>query len=142
MVEHADIIDTSLLHEPKGITESSSGEVYISDNDENNTNPTGHWGKLPVESIGFTVPQTVSQTYTNFASPVSLVNGIAGTPAGSLAPAANFTTVNQNTVELYTAVNNLLTRLAIVEGNLAKVQTLLNSLDSGLKAAGFVAEEE
>lgn len=142
MVEHAEIIDTNLLHEPKGITDSISGEVYISDNDDENTNPTGHWGKLPVSSLDYTVPETASKTYTNFESPVSLSNTIVATPTGTLTPATDFTGANKNTVELYTVINNLMTRLAIVESNLGKVQTLLTSLDSGLKTAGFIAEEE
>lgn len=141
MVEHADIIDTELLHEPKGITDSTSGEVYISDNDDENNNPTGHWGALPVSSIDFTPPQTASKTYTSFASPVTLINAILATPTGTLSTTSTFAGVNQDLVELYTAVDNLLTRLAIVESNLGKVQTLLTSLDSGLKTVGFVEEE-
>lgn len=142
MVEHADIIDTNLLHEPKGITDSEEGEVYISDNDENNSNPTGHWGKLPISSIDFVAPETATQTYSNLVNPVTLVNAISGVPTGTLTTAVDFGGVNQNTVELYTAVNNLLTRLAVVESNLTKVQTLLTNLDSGLKSINIIAEEE
>lgn len=142
MVEHADIIDTNLLHEPKGITDSEAGEVYISDNDENNSNPTGHWGKLPISSLDFTAPQTAAQTYSNFVNPVTLVNAIAGVATGTLTTAVTFSDVNQNTVELYTAIDNLLTRLAVVEANLAKAQTLLTNLDAGLKSVEIVAEEE
>ena len=142
MVEHADILDTELLHEPKGITESVDGEVYISDNDDANTNPTGHWGKLPVTSLDMVPPQTASKTYASPAEAVTLLNTIVKTPSGTLSTASDFSDVNQNTVELYTAVNNLLTRLATVESNLSKVQTLLTSLDSGLKTVGIVAEEE
>ena len=142
MVEHADIIDTELLHEPKGITDSEEGEVYISDNDDENNNPTGHWGKLPVSSLDFVPAQTATQSYTSFGSPVTLTNTIIGTPAGVVTEAANFTTANQNFLELYTAINNLLTRLAVVENNLSKVQTLLTNVDGGLKTTGFLAEEE
>lgn len=142
MVEHADIIDTELLHEPKGIIESEEGEVYISDNDDQGTNPTGHWGRLPVSSLDFEPPTTASESYTDFSLPVTLTNTIIGTPTGVVTEAVNFSAVNQNLLELYTAVNNLLTRLAIVEGNLSKVQALLTNIDSGLKSTGFLVEEE
>ena len=141
MVEHAQIIDTDLLHEPKGITDSVSGEVYISDNDDENTNPTGHWGKLPISSLNVTPPQTATQTYSSVPAAVTLSNTIVKTPTGTLSTATDFSDVNQNTVELYKAVDNLLSRLTVVESNLSKVQTLLTSLDSGLKTAGYVEED-
>lgn len=142
MVEHAQIIDTELLHEPKGITDSTEGEVYISDNDDENTNPTGHWGKLPITSLDFIPAQTTTASYDDFDSPVTLTSSIVGTPTGILSEVSSFAGTNQNFLELYTAINNLLTRLAIVESNLSKVQTLLTNVDSGLKTTGFLAEEE
>ena len=142
MVEHADILDTSLLHEPKGITDSESGEVYISDNDAENTNPTGHWGKLPISSLDFTAPQTATQTYTQPAQSVSLTSTIIGVPTGTVTDAVNFSQANQNFLELYTVINNLLLRLATAESNLSKVQTLLTDVDAGLKSIDILAEEE
>jgi len=142
MVEHAQIIDTELLHEPKGIQESVDGEVYISDNDDENTNPTGHWGKLPITSLDFTAPQTVTQTYTSPTSPVTLTNTIVGTASGTITPSTNFTQANQNFLELYTAIDNLMTRLVTAESNLSKVQTLLTDIDAGLKSIDILAEEE
>lgn len=142
MVEHAEIIDTNLLHEPKGITESSSGQVYISDNDAENTNPTGHWGPLPISSLDFTAPETATQSYTSPVSPVTLTSTIIGTPTGTLTDAVNFSQANQNFLELYTAINNLLLRLATAESNLSKVQTLLTDVDAGLKSIDILAEEE
>lgn len=142
MVEHAQIIDTELLHEPKGITDSTEGEVYISDNDDENTNPTGHWGKLPITSLDFDAPQTATQSYTSPASPVTLTSTIIGTPTGTVTDAVNFSQANQNFLELYTAINNLLLRLATAESNLSKVQTLLTDVDAGLKSIDILAEEE
>ena len=44
MVEHAELIDTLLLHEPKGIKESLSGMVYVSTVTNTAVGPfTGEW---------------------------------------------------------------------------------------------------
>lgn len=142
MVEHADIIDTELLHEPKGILESTEGEVYISDNDEDNNNPTGHWGKLPISSLDFTPEETTTQTYDSFPTAGTLTSSIVGTPTGVVSEASSFGGANQNVLELYTAIDNLFSRMLVVESNLAKVQALLSDVDAALKTIGFLAEEE
>ena len=143
MVEHADLIDTSLLHEPKGIKESEAGEVYVSTVSDVATGPwSGEWRKLKVEDMDLTAQELTTPTYQNQASPVTLTSSIVTTTAGSIAQVTSFGEASKNDQELYLAVSNLLTRLATLEDTVSKLRTLTGSLATGLKTLDLFSEEE
>ena len=143
MVEHADLIDTSLLHEPKGIKESEAGEVYVSTVSDVATGPwSGEWRKLKVEDMDLTTQELTTPTYQSQASPVTLTSSIVATTAGSIAQVTSFGESSKNDQELYLAVSNLLTRLATLEDTVSKLKTLTGSLSTGLKALDLFSEEE
>lgn len=143
MVEHADLIDTSLLHEPKGIKESEAGEVYVSTVSDVASGPwSGEWRKLKVEDMDLTSQGLTTPTYQNQTSPVTLTSSIVTTTAGSIAQVTSFGEASKNDQELYLAVSNLLTRLATLEDTVSKLQTLTGSLATGLKALNLFSEEE
>jgi len=141
MVEHANIIDTLLLHEPKGIKESESGQVYVSTVTDSINGPfTGEWKKLEVSNLDITKQIASTPTYQSQASPVTLTSSIVATTNNSLATVTSFTVANKNDKELYNAVDNLLTRMSTLEDTVSKMKTLTSSLDSGLKALDLFAE--
>lgn len=143
MVEHADLIDTEFLHEPKGIKESEEGAVYVSLVTDPVSGPfTGEWRKLQPGDLEFTMQYSVTQTYSPQASPVSLTSSLTPATNGILVDATDFSVTNKNVKELYVAVSNLLSRMATLEESVSKLEVLTKSLDDGLKVIGLFSEQE
>lgn len=143
MVEHADLIDTQLLHEPKGIKESSAGEVYVSIVLDPVNGPfTGEWRPLKVEDLDLTAQELSTPTYQPQASPVTLTSSIIAETTGSVTNPTSLGEAGKNEQELYLAINNLLTRLATLEDTVSKLQTLTSSISEGLKTLELFKEEE
>lgn len=143
MVEHAELIDTLLLHEPKGIKESAAGNVYVSTVVNPATGPwTGEWRKLKPEELDFTVQETATPTYQTQDAPVTVTSGIVATTTGALSQVTTFSDASKNDQELFLAVSNLLTRLSKLEDTVSKLKTLTSGLDSGLKTIGLFDEAE
>lgn len=143
MVEHADLIDTQLLHEPKGIKESSAGEVYVSTVQDSVSGPfTGEWRPLKVEDLDLEEQELSTPEYQPQISPVTLSSSIIAQTTGSITNPTSLGEAGKNDQELYLAVNNLLTRLYTLEDSVSKLQTLVSSLSEGLKALELFKEEE
>lgn len=143
MVEHADLIDTQLLHEPKGIKESLAGSVYVSTVTDPAAGPwSGEWRKLKVEDLALTAQELSTPTYQPQASPVTLTSSIIAETTGSITNPTSWAETGKNDQELYLAINNLLTRLATLEDTVSKLQTLTGSISSGLKTLELFQEEE
>ena len=142
MVEHADLIDTELLHEPKGIKESNEGDVYISTVD----NPSGPWGgewrHLKVSDLDITKQGLTTPSYSSQASPATVTSSIITTITGSLSTVATLADASKNDQELYTVIQNLLTRLTTLEDTVSKLRTLTGSVSTGLKNLELFEEEE
>lgn len=143
MVEHADLIDTELVHEPKGIKESTAGEVYVSTVEDQNAGPwSGEWRKLEVNDLDLTKQSISTPTYQSQIPAVSLTSSIVTTTTGSLSTVATLADASKNDQELYFVVTNLLTRLATLEDTVSKLKTLTSSLSSGVKNLNLFEEEE
>jgi len=143
MVEHANLIDTQLLHEPKGIKESSAGSVYVSTVTDPSLGPwTGEWRQLEITDLDFTIQETTTPTYQSQDAPVTLTSSISAVTTGAVAQVTSFGDASKNDQELYLAVNNLLTRLAKLEDTVSKLKTLTKDIDEGLKALAFFKESE
>lgn len=143
MVEHAELIDTELLHEPKGIKESEAGEVYVSTVEDSVVGPFGgEWRKLKVEDLDLTQQTLSTPEYTEPDGPVTLTSSIVAETTGSITNVTSFGEASKNDQELFLAVSNLLSRVAKLESNVGKLETLVASLSSGLKALGLFSEEE
>lgn len=141
MVEHADLIDTELLHEPKGIKESSSGEVYVSYVENAVSGPWGgEWRKLKIEDLDLTKQSVTTPTYQNQDAAVTLISTISTETTGSLSNTTTLALATKNDQELFIAVNNLLVRLAKLEDTVSKLKTLTASLSSGLKTLDLFEE--
>lgn len=143
MVEHAELIDTSLIHEPKGIKESVAGTVYVSTVTDTAVGPwSGEWRKLTVGDLDLTAQGLTTPTYQSQASPVTLTSSIIATTTGSITNPTSLTEAGKNDQELYLAVTNLLTRLATLEDTVSKLRTLTGSVSEGLKNLELFQEEE
>ena len=143
MVEHAQLIDTQLIHEPKGIKESSAGEVYVSTVTDPSLGPwSGEWRGLKVEDMDLEAQTLTTPTYQSQASPVTLTSSIIATTTGSVTNPTSLTEAGKNDQELYLAVNNLLTRLATLEDTVSKLKTLTGSISEGLKTLELFQEDE
>lgn len=143
MVEHAQLIDTSLLHEPKGIKESEAGEVYVSTVQNVTTGPyTGEWRKLEVGDILFTQQYSAEQSYTPQPLPTNISSTITAVTTGTLSNASTFYEVNSNTQDLYLALVNTRNRLATLEDSVSKLITTITSIDNGLKSLGWFTEQQ
>ena len=143
MVEHAQLIDSELIHEPKGIKESSVGTVYVSNVADPISGPfNGTWRKLKIEDLDLTAQDLSTPTYQSQTSPVTLTSSIIATTTGSVTNPTSLTEAGKNDQELYLAINNLLTRLATLEDTVSKLKTLTGAIVGGLKTLGFFQEEE
>lgn len=143
MVEHAELIDTQLIHEPKGIKESVAGNVYVSTVVDPAVGPwSGEWRGLKVSDMDLTAQDLATPTYQSQASPVTLTSSIIAETTGSVTNPTSLGEAGKNDQELYVAVNNLLTRLATLEDTVSKLQTLTGSIASGLKTLELFQEEE
>ena len=142
MVEHANLIDTVLLHEPKGIKESAAGNVYVSTVTNPSTGPwSGEWRKLRTDELDFTVQETTSPTYQEQADARTLTSSISALTNNSLTQVTSLGDASKNDQELFLAVDNLLTRLATLEDTVSKLRILTKGLDDGLKALDFFQEQ-
>lgn len=142
MVEHADLIDTELLHEPKGIKESTAGEVYVSAVEDQNAGPwAGEWRKLEVDDLDLTKQSVATPSYTEQDQPSTLTSSIIATTTGSLSTVSTLAGASKNDQELYLVITNLLTRLATLEDTVSKLRTLTNSFETGLKNLDLFVEE-
>lgn len=142
MVEHADLIDTELLHEPKGIKESSSGEVYISKVEDPSSGPwEGEWRKLEIADLELQKQSAATQTYSTQPSQTQLSSTITATATDTLSDASSFSGVNSNTQCLYLALVNARNRITTLEDTVDKLKTLTSALETGLKSLGLFEQE-
>lgn len=143
MVEHADLIDTVLLHEPKGIKESTAGAVYVSTVEDPTQGPwSGEWRQLEFGDLAFTAQYSAEQTYTPQPDPTTISSTITAVTTGTLTDASTFLEVNSNTQDLYLALVNARSRLTTLEDTVSKLKTLTTALDEGLKSLGLFTEEQ
>lgn len=143
MVEHASLIDTELIHEPKGIKESEEGEVYVSNVENPISGPFGgEWRKLRVSDLDLEKQVLSTPTYQDQDPASSLTSSIIAQTTGALSNVTSFGDASKNDQELFLVVSNLLTRLATLEDTVDKLQTLTSSLSDGLMALDLFSEQE
>lgn len=142
MVEHADLIDTELVHEPKGIKESAAGEVYVSTVEDPNAGPWGgEWRKLTPGDLELTQQSVATPSYNEQIPAKNLTSSIAVEPTGSITTIATLADASKNDQELYLVIVNLLNRLATLEDTVGKLRTLTGSIETGLKNLDLFTEE-
>lgn len=140
-IQHSALPD-SLLHEPKGASTASAGEVYVADG-----NASGSFMMLPLSNVVFTRTEVSSLTPSTITGTVSL-NGssLSQTPDGVLLdvpaqvdiPVAVTNKINENAAELYRLYTNQETINTDVSAAIAALETKLNAVIDALQAAGVI----
>ena len=141
MVEHANLIDTQHIHEPKGIKESGAGEVYVSTVDNPNAGPWGgEWRKLRFSDLDYEQQSLTTQEYSEQKQQKSITSSIISETTGSLSQIATFADASKNDQELYLIALNLLERLYSLENTVNKLKTSSEQLSAGVKKLGLFTE--
>lgn len=142
-IQHRALPD-SLLHEPKGASTASAGEVYVADG-----NASGSFMMLPLSNVDFTRTLVTDLTPSTITGTVSL-NGSALTqpadgilldvPAVAGIPQTITNKINENASELYRLYNNQVTINTELTNAIHSLEAKLNAVIDALQAAGVVEQ--
>lgn len=142
-IQHSALPD-SLLHEPKGASTASAGEVYVADG-----NASGSFMMLPLSNVVFTRTLVTDLTPSTITGTVSL-NGSALThpadgilldvPAVAGIPQTITNKINENASELYRLYNNQATINTELTNAIHSLENKLNIVIDALQAAGVVEQ--
>lgn len=142
-IQHSALPD-SLLHEPKGASTASAGEVYVADG-----NASGSFMMLPLSNVDFTRTEVTDLTPSTITGTVSL-NGssLSQTPDGVLLdvpaqvdiPVAVTNKINENAAELYRLYTNQATINTDLTNAIYSLETKLNAVIDALQAAGIIEQ--
>lgn len=142
-IQHSALPD-SLLHEPKGASTASAGEVYVADG-----NASGSFMMLPLSNVVFTRTLVTDLTPSTITGTVSL-NGSALTqpadgilldvPAVAGIPQTITNKINENASELYRLYNNQATINTELTNAIHSLEAKLNVVIDALQAAGVVEQ--
>lgn len=142
-IQHSALPD-SLLHEPKGASTASAGEVYVADG-----NASGSFMMLPLSNVDFTRTLVTDLTPSTITGTVSL-NGSALThPADGILldvpvvagiPQTITNKINENASELYRLYNNQATINTELTNAIHSLEAKLNVVIDALQAAGVVEQ--
>lgn len=142
-IQHSALPD-SLLHEPKGASTASAGEVYVADG-----NASGSFMMLPLSNVDFTRTLVTDLTPSTITGTVSL-NGSALTqpadgilldvPAVAGIPQTITNKINENASELYRLYNNQVTINTELTNAIHSLEAKLNAVIDALQAAGVVEQ--
>ena len=142
-IQHSALPD-SLLHEPKGASTASAGEVYVADG-----NASGSFMMLPLSNVAFTRTLVTDLTPSTITGTVSL-NGSALTqpadgilldvPAVAGIPQPITNKINENASVLYRLYNNQATINTELTNAIHSLEAKLNVVIDALQAAGVVEQ--
>lgn len=114
-MQHADITDTEGLHEPKGASTATSGQVYVADGAG-----SGAWTDPTIDVFTVTVATDVDNLTEN-------AGAIGGTNNGDL---PDISTVSAS----YTQAE-----VVAIRDSVRELATTVNSLLTSLRTAGLIA---
>lgn len=140
-IEHKDLPD-NLLHEPKGASTATAGQVYVADG-----NASGSFQSLPLTDVVFTRDPVTPITPASITGTVSLDGStLSQLPDGHLTdvaatlgvPQTITNKINENASELYRLYNNQLQINTDLTNALSAVEGKLNALINALQNAGVI----
>lgn len=140
-IEHKDLPD-NLLHEPKGASTATAGQVYIADG-----NAAGSFDNLPLSDVVFTRGVVPSLTPSTITSTVSLDgSALSQVPDGYLTdvaavlgiPQTITNKINENAAELLRLYNNQSQINTDLTNSISAIETKLNALIVALQNAGVI----
>lgn len=144
-IQHSDLPD-ELLHEPKGASTASSGQVYIADGAG-----SGSFQNLEMDNITFDKsfidaledPSYTSNIIVDGTNLSQTTNGVLNdAPAYTGIPQELTNLINKNTKELFSVYSNFSTILTELKTETETLSSKINTIISNLKDAGIVPEVE
>jgi len=144
-IQHSDLPD-ELLHEPKGASTASAGQVYIA-----NGSGSGSFQDLLMDHINFDryyIADLDDPSYTatillNGSTLSQTTNGVLNdTPAYQDIPQELTNLINKNTKELFSFYSNMYTIISELKAETVTLTNKLNDVIAKLKEAGIVLEVE
>lgn len=142
-IQHSALPD-SLLHEPKGASTASAGEVYVADG-----NASGSFMMLPLSDVDFTRTLVTDLTPSTITGTVSLNGSALTQPADGILldvpavvgiPQTITNKINENASELYRLYNNQATINTELTNAIHSLENKLNVVIDALQAAGVVEQ--
>ena len=132
-IAHKNLTDPQ-LHEPKGASTATAGQVPFADGEGGTAWHTITPDKLDIEEETEDVAETATAS-----TPDSLdVLGLPGTASETMTAASNFTTANQNTLNVSTKVNEIIQYASSLQRSHNDLVTKYNTLLLALKNLGLI----
>jgi hypothetical protein len=135
-IQHRDLTDPQ-LHEPKGISTATDGQVYRADGEG-----SGNWIKLPPSDLDFEQAEFDNTTLEPDVAARALTDALSGTLTNSVADASTFAQVNKNCKEITAQVLNADEMIAVLKTNVAELNRVVQAIKNQLDALTFTAETE
>lgn len=144
-IQHSDLPD-ELLHEPKGASTASNGQVYVA-----NGAGSGSFQNLVMDNITFDKsfisaledPSYTSNIIVDGTNLSQTTNGVLNdSPAYLNVPQELTNLINKNTKELFSVYANFSTILTELKTETEALSNKINTIISNLKDAGIVPEVE
>jgi len=142
-IQHSDLPD-ELLHEPKGASTASNGQVYVA-----NGTGSGSFRNLEMDDITFDKSYISALQTPTYTSTIS-INGsalsqvasgvLADVPAYQDIPQEMTNLINKNTKEFFTIYSNMSTIFSELKAETVALSNKVNELITELKNAGVVLE--
>ena len=133
-IAHKNITDPQ-LHELKGASTAQAGQVPFADG-------AGHtsWQYITPDSLDLEATELTEADQNSSTAPVSLdVLGLPGTPSDTCTAAVDFSGVNQNTLNVASKVNSVLTYVSSLQTSYNALVLKYNALLSALESLGFIS---
>lgn len=140
-IQHSELPD-ELLHEPKGASTASEGQVYVADG-----HGAGSFQNLPMGDVAFTRTIITNPDIHTITSTVSLdgsslsqtADGILlDVPAQTGVPVAVTNKINENAAELLRLFNNQAQINSEVSSAINTIETKLKTLIIALRGTGVI----
>lgn len=143
-IEHQDLPD-NLLHEPKGASTATAGQVYIADGAA-----SGSFQNLPLTDVVFNRNVVANLTPATITSTVSLDgSALSQIPDGQLTdvaaalgiPQSITNKINENAAEMLRLYNNQATINTDTTAAITSLENKLNALITALQDAGVINDQ-
>lgn len=132
-IPHKDLTDPQ-LHEMKGASTASANQVPFADGEGSAT-----WQDLTIDKVILTAEEqaAVDEDVTTPPTPLDVL-GLPGTPSNTCTTAVDWTGGNQNTLNVASKINEILTKIQAMDTAYTTLADSYNTLLESLKTLGLI----
>ena len=132
-IPHKDLTDPQ-LHEMKGASTASANQVPFADGEGGTT-----WQDLTIDKVILTAEEQAAVDEDTATSPTPLDTlGLPGTPSNTCTTAVDWTGGNQNTLNVASKINEILTKIQAMDAAYVALADSYNTLLESLKRLGLI----